>query len=224
MVPLFSRAARLLAVVAVLSACSGSQADEVPTSMGSDLGPVETVSELMRAVFDGRFEDAALLTDSEQAVLVALAEGAEAGELVDALESDPTVVASNFWSGYAQTMEGDATIEGLTFDEGDTVTEGDLTYATVVVEDPSGNQQLFYLRREEGWTVDLMATFGPVLAERMIPRVEALLSSANANAGVLIGLLRDSVASLQVAIRRPEIDLATHQTLLALIERVTRAS
>ena len=147
-----------------------------------------------------------------------------AEQLEAALETDPGVVASNFWSGYAQTLDAEVTMDSLSIEEGDTVTEGDRTYAIVRVSDPSGNERRFYLRRDEGWTVDLMATFGPVLAERMVPRVEALLSSANANAGVLIGLLRDSAPSLQVVTRHPELDQATHQTLLALIERVTRAS
>ena len=50
------------------------------------------------------------------------------------------------------------------------------------------------------------------------------MSSANTNAATLIAMLRDSAPSLQVAAQNPNLDLATHQALLALLERVTRAS
>lgn len=208
--------------MAILLACSGQQAPP-ETTLPSDLGPEEVVGELLQAVLEGRFEDTPALSDQRQAGLLVLAEGAEVNEVVQALEEDSAGVAANFWSGFAQSLDASFTLEGSTLEAGDPVEHGGERYVAVVLTDPAGEERVFYLRQDDGWKVDLMATFAPVVAERLTPRVEALLSSANPSAATLVRLLNRSTPSLEVAARNPGLDESTHQSLLALIERITRA-
>lgn len=205
-----------------LVACRGEEASP-DTTLPSDLGPEEVVGELLDAVIEGRFEDTPPLTDQRQAGLLALAEGAEVNEVVEAIDDDSAGVAANFWSGFAQSLDPSFTLEGSSLVVGDEIEQDGDRYVDVVLIDAAGEERVFYLRRDDGWKVDLMATFAPLVAERLTPRVEALLSSANPDAATLVSLLNRSTPSLELAARRPGLDSGTHQSLLALIERVTRA-
>ena len=182
------------------------------------------VDALLTALHEGRFEDTPALTDVEQASLVSLAEGADATEIVEALEEDPDAVAANFWSGFAQTLDPDLDPSAVALQAGERIELEGRVWVPVTVSGVAESERVFYLRDADGWRIDLMATFGHVLAERLVPRVEALLSSANTNAATLIAMLRDSAPSLQVAAQNPDLDLAAHQALIALLERVTRAT
>lgn len=207
----------------VVAACFGD-AGSPDTTLPADLDPVGVVGALFAAIDEGRFDDTTALTDVEQASLVSLAEGADASEIVGALEEDADAVAANFWSGFAQTLDADFDPDGVALEAGERIELEGRTWVPVTVRGVTDTDRIFYLRNDEGWKIDLMATFGHILAERLVPRVEALLSSANTNAATIIGLLRESAPSLQVAAQHPDLDLATHQALLALLERVTRAS
>ena len=213
----------LLSALLLVAACFGD-ADSTDTTLEADLDPVEVVAALLSAIDEGRFEDTPALTDVQQASLVSLAEGADATEIVEALEDDPEAVAANFWSGFAQTFDPEFDFQALALEAGDKIELGGRVWVPVTLVGGDEPEKVFYLRDADGWRIDLMATFGHVLAERLVPRVEALLLSANTNAATLIAMLRDSAPSLQVAAQNPNLDLATHQALLALLERVTRAT
>lgn len=212
----------LVVVVVIGTACvgDGTATDE---TVASGLDPVGVVAAVLSAVDEGRFDDTAQLTDSSQAGLLALAEGADANDVVEALEDDGVAVVANFWSGYAQTLEENFDPGELELEAGDVITEEDARFVIVTATPPSGDPLRFVVRRDGAWRVDLMGTFGPVLAERLIPPVEALLSSANSNAGVVLAQLRDAAPSLRVAAESPDVAPASHQLILTLIERVTRA-
>lgn len=215
---------RMLFVVVLLigTACAGDGAPSDET-IASELDPVGVVEALLTAVDEGRFDDTAQLTDSSQAGLLSLAEGADANDVVAALDDGGVAVVANFWSGYAQTLEEDFDPGELGLEAGEVITEEDVRFVIVTATQPSGDPLRFVLRRDEAWRIDLMGTFGPVLAERLIPPVEALLSSANSNAGVILARLSDTAPSLRVAAESPDVAPAAHQSILTLIERVTRA-
>lgn len=212
----------LVVVLFIGAACvdDGATTDE---TVASGLDPVGVVAALLSAVDEGRFDDTALLSDSSQAGLLSLAEGADANEVVEALEDGGAAVVANFWSGFAQTLEEGFDPGELELEAGDVITEEDARFVIVTATPPSGDPLRFVVRRDGAWRVDLMGTFGPVLAERLIPPVEALLSSANSNAGVILARLRDTAPSLRVAAQSPDVAPASHQLILTLIERVTRA-
>ncbi len=218
MIPL----SRLLLVVLLLAgvACRGEE--PIPDeTVPSDLDPAGVVRTVLLAVDEGRFDDTPPLTDLAQAGLLTLAEGADANDVVDALGSGEAV-AANFWSGFAQTLDPAFEPDALELEVGDTITEEGHQYVAVTATPPAGDPLTFVVRREGGWRIDLMATFGPVLAERLIPPVEALLSSANTNAGVVLAELRRAAPSLRVAADSPTLAPESHQSILTLLERVTR--
>lgn len=213
----------LVPALVLVAACFGD-AEPVETTLPPQMEPVDVVDALLTALHEGRFEDTPAFTDVEQASLVSLAEGADATEIVEALEEDPDAVAANFWSGFAQTLDPDLDPSAVALQAGERIELEGRVWVPVTVSGVAESERVFYLRDADGWRIDLMATFGHVLAERLVPRVEALLSSANTNAATLIAMLRDSTPSLQVAAQNPDLDLAAHQALIALLERVTRAT
>jgi hypothetical protein len=213
----------LLALTSVVAACS-PKAEPAPdtTTPVQSLAPEDLVSGLMAAVDEGRFEDAAALTDVSQAALLTLVEGADPSEVADLLAGDGRDVSANFWSGFAQTLPSGFSSSDLQISVGDTIEKGGVEFVRVTVEAPEGDPQVFVLHHDGRWEVDLMATFAPILAERMVPPVDNLLQSANPDAGTVLEQLRRSAPSLEVAIDNPDLPAEVRQSLLALIERVTR--
>lgn len=221
MPPSLPHSALLLAVVIIACACS--EADTGPDgTVVADLDPTGVVRTLLEAVDEGRFDDTPALTDGAQAGLLTLAEGADANDVVGTLADGGAAVAANFWSGFAQTLDPDFDPDALEYEVGDVITEEDREFVLVTATPPDAEPLTFVVRQDGGWRLDLMATFGPVLAERLIPPVEALLSSANTNAAVVLAELRDAAPSLKVAADSPALPPASHQTILTLLERVTR--
>ena len=217
------RLAVVLALAMLLATACSRDAGGAETTVIAGGSPEEVVTALMEAIDEGRFEDTPDLTDTTQAGLLALAEGADASEVLDAIDEGGEAVAANFWSGFAQTIEGDFEPDEWEATIADPVTESGQQFVTVTLESADGRSQTFVVRRDGDWKVDLMATFGPVLAERLVPPVDVLLSSANAAAGSVLAHLNEATSSLSYATTRPDLPAEAHQALLALIERVTRA-
>lgn len=217
--------ARLLIALLGLFLLAACAPEEGPvTTVGPEAGPAEVVASLFEAIEEGRFEDTVALTDAEQTGLVTLAEGADATDVVDVLEDGGAAVTSNFWSGFAQTLDAETLAANRDIQVAGTTTVDGVEFARVVVTLEEATQsQTFLLRRDERWVIDMMATFGPVLAERLVPAVEDLLSSANSNASSVLARLNDAVPSLRAAMEQLELPSGTHQAMLGLIERVTRA-
>lgn len=178
---------------------------------------------LLDAIIEGRFEDTPALTDSVQAALLTLAEGADASEVLEAIDAGGEAVAANFWSGFAQTLEVGFDPAGLEIVSAEPITEDGQEFVTVTFAAESGEPQTFVVRRNGVWQIDLMATFGAVLAEHLVPPVESLLESANADAATVLSHFAGVAPSLHYATTSPDLPPEAHQSLLALIERVTRA-
>lgn len=210
-------------VAATVLACSSDGEPPSTSHDPVDLEPAALVTSLMEAIVEGRFEDTSVLTDTRQAALLTLAEGADASDVVEAMEDGGEVVTANFWSGFAQTLDDTLQPGDLETEEGERLSEGEAEFATVIAHTVDGEERVFFLRRDEHWKVDLLATFGPTLADRLLKPVETLLSSANANAQVVLGHYSDNVRSLQVAATSPTLPPEAHQPLIALIERIRRA-
>lgn len=218
---MFPRVLAMCVVAVGLFACSG-EATTPDTTVPSGLAPEAVVEELLDAIAEGRFEDTAPLTDSTQAVLFTLAEGADAADVLEAMDAGGDAVAANFWSGFAQAIDADLAAGSVELETGEVVPESGEEFVTVTLTVDGGDRQYFVLRQAGGWKIDLMATFAPVLAERLIPPVESLLGSANADAGVVLGYLSEQEPSLNHSFTRPDLPADVHQHLLALVERVTR--
>lgn len=212
-----------MVVVVLLAACSSDPATDTSTGPTGDLDPEGVVRSLLADVQAGRFDHAASLTDTEQAVLLTLAEGADATDVSESLADGGAAVAANFWSGFAQTLDPADDPSQWSVEVGEEISDDGKTFVAVRIATGEDDSRTFFLRRNGSWQVDMMATFGPILAERLTPPVESLLSSANANASSVLALLVDAVPSLRVAEANTELPPATHQAVLGLIERITRA-
>lgn len=209
------------AIVLLVGACSG---DDRPTETSGPtvMSPETVVVTLMEAIIEGRFEDTPALTDTTQAALLTLAEGADASEVAEVIGEGADAVAANFWSGFAQTLEPGLDLESFEVSVDDPVTQDGEEFVRVTLVSDPNRPQYFVVRRDDDFRVDLMATFGPVLAQRLVPPVESLLSSANADASTVLALLAEAAPSLRFSATRPDLPADAHQSLLALIERVTR--
>jgi hypothetical protein len=211
-----------LVVLAVVTACNGA-AEPPDSSAAAPRSPTEVVSTLLRAIDEGRFEDTAPLTDTTQAALFTLAEGATATEVATAIGEDSEAVAANFWSGFAQSLPEDFSPSDVSVEMVAEGTEGESRFAMVSVSRGDDRPRTFVLRREDRWRVDLFASFASIVAGTLVPAVDSVLTSASGDASAVLTGLSESADSLRYALAEGELSGDTEQTVLALLERVTRS-
>lgn len=219
------RLSALALAIVLFAACNGDQSEPV-VDAGPGVGaesPMAAVEELVAALDAGEFEQASRLAIPDQAALAALSEGAAAAEVADALRNENHMVTSNFWAGFAQGTGGFLT-EGVTVAEREVVERDGDQFHVVDVTSPDGTKRPMVLRDSDGYRVDLFASFGGGLADKMAGPTERLLSGQNDDAQLIIGRLRELVPSLFIAASLPETPTAVAQQLTSLIEIITRVS
>ena len=156
-----------------------------------------------------------------QAALASLAEGATFSDVADALNEGDSHVASNFWGGFAQGAGGylaGATV-GVT---GEPVVLDGVEFHPVGVRPEDGPARTVFVRHEDGYRIDLFASFAPGLAERMPPTVERLLTTNTDDARLILGELEGVVPSLMIAANRGDQPSESTQQILRLVELITR--
>lgn len=219
---MLNRGLSLLLVAAVLAGCGGDPGQEPAVTRGPGAAtPVRAVEELVEHLNAGEFTAAAAFALEGQAALASLAEGASAIEVADALESGDQAVAANFWGGFAQGT-GSFLIGPVGYQGSDPVSRDGREFAVVIVNPPDGGQREVLLVDEDGYRVDLFASFGSGLAPRMIQPVERLLTSSTNEARDVLIALRDVVPSLLTAAERPGMRPESVQSILQLVEVITR--
>lgn len=217
---------RALALLLLLLACSCSgapeQQGETPsgTSADSALGAVDG---LIDAIQKPDFDTAARLAMPGQAALASLAEGATFGEVAEALEQGDNDVAANFWAGFAQGAGTFLTGNVATSEDG-VVTESGIDFHTVTVTPPDSGSRTVLVREDDGYRIDIFASFGAGLAARMTGPVERLLSTQTAESRLILAELQEIVPSLLVAANLPDTTPVISQQILALVEVITRVS
>lgn len=214
---------RYLVSLVFLAASCGGLAGKSPTPLvtaGAET-PVAAVEGLVEAISDGNFAAAAGLAVPGQAAMASLAEGATFGEIATALREGDEEVAANFWSGFAQGagsfLAGDVAVE----EEG-TVDDDGVEFHQVVVDPETGPDRTVMVREDDGYRVDLFASFGQGLADRMTPAVERLLTAGTGDSRLILDRLQDIVPSLLAAARLSSTTPEISQQLLALVEVITR--
>ena len=219
---MWRKAPRAVALALVLVGACATGADR-PSAQGSSgaEAPEVAVMELARHLSSAEFGEAASLAMPGQAALASLVEGASFSDVADALERGDLAVAANFWSGFAQGAGGFLG-EGFTAVETGSVSEGGVEFQTVEVTFEDGQQRLIFTRQESGSRIDIFASFGPGLADKMIPPVERLLAGQSDAADTILPELKGIVPSLEVALGQPDLSPRSTQDLLRLIELITR--
>jgi hypothetical protein len=217
------RASHLLVVLTVVAgACGGSDAVTASDTLGPGADtPQAAVRELIDHLNEPDFTAAGDLAVPDHAALASLAEGATFGEVADALRSGDVTVAANFWSGFAQGT-GSYLTGPITTDEGPAISQEGMEFLTVIVTPESQDDRVMMVRDVDGYRIDLFASFGPGLADKMLPPVERLLSTQTDDARVIISELKTIVPSLIVAGNQPGLSPVVAQQLTQLIELITR--
>lgn len=211
-------------MVLLLASCQ--RADPVESSgtlgPGGD-SPQATVEALVEALGTGNFDSAVSLAVADQAALATLAEGAAFGQVADAIRSQDQTVVSNFWAGFAQGA-GSFLAGSVQLEPGEVLERDGIEYSVVRVIPESGGEREVLARDLDGYRIDVFASFAPGLASRMVGPVERLLSAQTADARLVLAALRETVPSLLVAAERPNQPPDVVQSVLRLVELITRVS
>lgn len=216
---------RLLTVLVMglaLMSCGSSDLEESSGTLapGGDTAQM-AVQGLVDALTAGDFDRAVPLAVANQAALATLAEGATFGQVADAIRNNDREVVANFWAGFAQGA-GEFLTGSVQLEPGEGVRRDDIDYSVVRVVPASGGERELFARESEGYRIDLFASFAPGLASRMVGPVERLLSAQTDDARLVLSELRDAVPSLLVAAERPSQPPDVVQSVLRLVELITR--
>lgn len=213
----------VLAGLLALAACSGDTADpvdSVPPGEGAG-SPSEAVTELVAAINVPDFSDASRLAMPGHAALASLAEGATFGDVAEALREGDEDVAANFWAGFAQGA-GSFLTGDITVTDGGTVSRDDIEFHQVSVSPEAGGNRSVLIQESNGYRIDLFASFGAGLADKMMGPVERLLNTQTEDSRLIMANLRAIVPSLLAASELPGTSGEVSQRLLALVEVITR--
>lgn len=216
--------ALLAALVALaLAACGGESSGDQPVEAGPGAdSPEAAVSELFEHLSSGEFEQAASLAMPAQAALASLAEGASVADVAEALREGDAVIAANFWSGFAQSVDDMLVQGGVQVIGSSEVSAEGVTFSIVEIETADGDIRHMTTREADGHRVDIFATFGPALAGRLYPQVDLLFGEVSEDTAMILAGLREQVPSLYIAADTPELAPNVVQDILQLIELITR--
>lgn len=221
---MWRKARTCLLIVSLLAGCSGGGDPDptIPPGTGAET-PVGAVEQLVAAINRPDFAAASRMAVPGQAALAALAEGASFAEVAESLADGDEEIAANFWAGFAQGAGSFLTGSVTATDDG-TVSQGDVEFHTVTVELPDGDTRTLLVREDNGFRVDLFASFGPGLADKMISPAERLLTAQTEEARLVLAELQEIVPSLLVAASLPGTTPEASQQLIGLAEVITRVS
>ncbi|MGH8959024.1 MAG: hypothetical protein ACRDVK_10170 [Acidimicrobiia bacterium] len=183
----------------LLVACSsGVTATSVTSPTGADIPPDPVADQVAAALEGGDPMIVAGLTDLGPMGWLALAEGATVEEAAGIDEGESAMsVASNFWSGFLQS----AGLAGDTVSNIEAFTEGATDFARLKL--PSGS--IILNQSDANWRIDVIASFGAPLAERLLSAVEVIAANRSSEADVLREMLRAERDAVAVAIADPSI-------------------
>lgn len=214
--------------VLVTSACGGATDDSVAAA-GTDsrpsgaASPEAAVASLTRALTAGRFLEATDLTVDDQMVVVAIAEGLEVGGALSLLETGADEVGLNFWEGFATSLEDFLGYEpdDIEISTVSTFEVEDRSFARVDVLVPLDTSiRHFVLQEDDGWRVDVIATFASALAGKLPDAADRV--RGHPDGGPLLDVMRDQLPSLQAVLVDNQTQPHLVQAALAAIERIQR--
>jgi len=179
------------------------------------------VTELVTAINVPDFSGASRLAMPGHAALASLAEGATFGDVAEAIRKGDQAVAANFWAGFAQGagsfLSGDVSVN-----DAGTVSRDEVEFHQVSVATEDGGTRSVLIQESDGYRIDLFASFGAGLADKMMGPVERLINTQSEDARLILANLREIVPSLLVASELPGTAADVSQQLLALVEVITR--
>lgn len=232
------RSAGFLAVLCVVLGIglAGCGDDPTPSDSGTAITspspsgyaePVETVSALLAALADDRWEEAARLTVEGQMALMALAEGADLETVSDYLRFGEVGVGVNFWAGFVQVSDQfpAGAVDGLTLISEQRYEAGGVSFADFGVVSPSSPEgRVFEITTAQGedqlWRVDVIATFVDVLAYRLSETAEITRATRTDDAAVVSAELTRHVPSLEAVLTDPDLSSELRQGVVSALAAI----
>lgn len=202
-----------VAALALIAACGGSPSGSV-TTFAPAAAPENVASQVLEGVGSGRFDEAARLTLLEQMPWVALMEGATAAEASGLLDQAEAGVAANFWEGFGEGELGPFQVEEVTHRSIDGV-----EFALVSVTGTSAASRLVLID-DDGWKVDVVASFGAGLADRLLEAVQVAETATGPGANRLRQALGDQIPSVRIAMTEPGLPPEVADSLGRLLTRL----
>ncbi len=211
------------AVLVVTLACGGTPeaGEPVPTTGRGAATPTDALTELVGHLNAAEFNLASRLAVPGHSALASLAEDAATVDVAEALDRGDSGVAANFWSGFAQGT-GTFLLGPVGYEQGESIERDGITWQVVIVRSAEGGRREVLVTDIDGYRIDLFASFGLGLADRMIEPVERLLGVDTAQSRLVLDHLTEIVPSLLVASERPGLRPESVQGLLQLVELITR--
>jgi hypothetical protein len=179
------------------------------------------VEDLNDLLIEGDFAGASSLAMPGHAALASLAEGATSGEVAEALQGGDEAVAANFWSGFAQGF-GEVMSDEMTVEEIGSETESDVEFFLVSVTPETGSALRMVTQEADGHRVDLFASFGAGLADRLVSPLETLVATPTGDNLVILEAFQGVVPSLLLAASDETLGPEAVQEVLRLVELITR--
>lgn len=215
----------LLCLAALAAACGSGEANTEPSATAEGAGdPAAAVAELLDALTEGRAADTEAVVDESQLAILTFIEGAS-GEEVARLIADgvPADVRRSFWNTFTESLPQFAgeTVGRLHVGDVESVQLETSDFAAVSVEIGDTGRAADWLVRmtDDGWKVDLLATFGIAVAPNLWAWSETLPQGEPRQA--VLDAIDEHRPSLQVARDRADTTLpqAAFDALDALIAR-----
>jgi len=224
-------ATMLVAVALALAACDGpvteaSPRAEVTATLEVSATPEEAVRRLLAALDEGRFDTAAGLVPAGQWSLVALAEGAELGDVADVYASGGLEVGTNFWAGFTSGVSDTlgAGPGALRIGEVRRFGAGGRSFAEVSVyqANDASFRRIVTIEEDGGWAVDVVASFAEALVPRLAQEADKVLSTAGRDASTVLEALREAEPSFRAVASLDGVSPELLQAAVIAVEAITR--
>lgn len=223
MISIMATRSSVLVVVVALSGLASSCSPEPETAPVSAPAPMVepgvadpamAVTELLDSLASGDFERASQLTVDDQMLSIAVTGNVPTEALHGVLATGGSDIGQNYWQSFTANLEG---FLGVGPDQVSTgaVSEIDVdgvSFASVQLLVPGDSaRRRLVVQRTDGWKVDVVASFGPALAQRLGRAAEAFRADPSA-AEILASLVRQR-PSLQVSLDAPGLEAETAQVI-----------
>ncbi len=193
----------------VAAGCVGGTAPTTTAPAVEGPGAGEVVADLVAAVHAGDFEAAAALTVVEQMPWVVMAEGGSLAEAIDLSSKEQAHVAVNYWQGFSDATELPEPAGSV-----EEMTVGGRRYAVVSLD----SRLQLVLRYDQAWRVDVIASFAPTIANRLLEAAEVVKANRGTQAQAIREMLAAQRPSVEVAARSTALPDATREDLTALLD------
>jgi hypothetical protein len=210
----------LVAVSVLVSSCSPEPDATVPESVPAPVArpgasaPATAVTELLAALSAGDFERAAQLTVDDQMLSIAVTGNVPTDALQGVLATGGSDIGRNYWESFAANLEGFLGVrpDQVTTGSVSEIEVDGVSFAIVALTVPGDSiPRRLVVQQTDGWKVDVVASFGPALAQRLGRAAEAFRVDPSA-ADILASLSRQR-SSLQVSLDAPGLDPETAQVI-----------